>query len=223
MYQAITGTDTVTDMPISIGDVRLVHPITDPKTGVTKDTIIKELKGIGADMQSENMTLDRWEYGQRWDRVVPSLNIIIPWPEVKVPKFETHARDTRREAVEDRSFYYNLVSAPMPSTVLDELRNKFSRFRTRHEGWYVAKKEHEEAIKNKKAQTMQSMMSPADELHALNKAKKAAAKEPELSNEMLEKLGQIIAETKATKLQDSGMSEVKPEETSKESSTPPPQ
>lgn len=223
MYQAITGTDAVTDMPLSISDVRLVHPITDPKTGVTKDTIIKELKGVGADMQSETMTLDRWEYGQRWDRVVPSLNIIIPWPEVKPPKFETHARDTGREAVEDRSFYYNLVSAPMPSTVLDELRNKFSRFRTRHEGWYVAKKEHEESLKKKKSETVNSMMSPADELYALKKAKKAAAKEPELSNEMLEKLGQIISQTKDATLKDSGMSEVKPQETSKESSTPPPQ
>lgn len=223
MYQAITGSDTVTDMPLSINDVRLVHPITDPQTGITKDTIIRELKGVGADMGAESMTLDRWEYGQRWDRVVPSLNIIIPWPEVKVPTFETYDRDTRREAVEDRTFYYNLISAPMPSTVLDELRNKFSRFRTRHEGWYVAKKEHEAALKKKKADTVQSMMSPGDEMYEINKAKKAVQKEPQLSKAMLQKLGEIMIQTKAATLKDSGVSEVKPRETSEEKSTPPPQ
>lgn len=222
MYQALTGSDTVTDMPLSINDVRLVHPITDPKTGITKDTIIKELRGVGADMKSDNMNLDRWDYGQRWDRIVPGLNLVIPWPEVKVPQFETHAQDTGREAVEERTFYYNLTSAPMPSPVLDELRNKFSRFRTRHEGWYVAKKEHEEALKKRKADTVKSMMMPADELSEVNKAKKAAMKEPELSDEMLEKLGSIIAQTKATTLEDSGIAEVKPQESSNET-TPPPQ
>ena len=209
MNQALTQTDQVVEMPLPINDVRLVYPITDPNTGITKDTMIKQLVGKAPDMQSDNMTLDRWEYGQKWDRLAPGLNVVIPWPEVKAPKFETHDRDTPRDQVEDRTFYYNLISAPMPPPVLDELRNKFSRFRTRHEGWYVAKMEHKEMLKKRRSETVKSMMMPMDELYEENQKTKATKPEPQLSADMLEKLGQIIAKTKSTTLQDSGMAEVK--------------
>ena len=195
-------------LPISIDAIRLVYPVTDPTTGVTRDRIIRQLKAIPPNMQSENMTLDRWEHGNKWDRVVPGINVVIPWPEVKVPDFVTHDADTPRETVEDRSFYYNLLTPPVPSPVLDELRNKYSRFRTRHEPWYIAKKEAEAAAKKRGHEMLVAMQTPGDEFGAHRKAAKAAKGEPELSEEMLEKLGQIIAQTKATSLEDAGMSEV---------------
>lgn len=208
MKPPLGGDSQALPLPISIDAVRLVYPITDPKTGVTRDSIIRELKAIPPNMQSENMTLDRWEHGNKWDRVVPGINVVIPWPEVKVPEFVTQDADTTREQVEDRTFYYNLLSPPMPSPVLDELRNKYSRFRTRHEGWYIAQKMSEVEAKKKRHELLVSMQSPAAELGIRNQEVKAAKGEPELTDEMLEKLGQIIAQTKAASLEDAGVTEV---------------
>lgn len=163
-------------MPISIASVRLVYPMTNPDTGVTRDTVINQLKAVPPNMQSPNMSLDRWQFGKKWDRVVPGLNVVIPWPEVEVPEFETMAADTVREQVEDRSFYYGLLSPPMPEQVVDELRNKFSRFRTRHEAWYIEKKEIEEALKKGRQETIKAMQTPLDEFHEKNR-KLARSKE----------------------------------------------
>ncbi|KAL6400806.1 hypothetical protein AUP68_16523 [Ilyonectria robusta] len=195
-------------MPLSIGSIRLVYPITNPETGVTKDTVINQLKGIPPNMKSPNMTLDRWENGKKWDRVVPGINVVIPWPEVHVPEYTTQAADTIREQVEDRTFYYSLLSPPMPEQVLDELRNKFSKFRTRHEGWYVQKREADEAAKKARQESVLSMQTPLQEFHAMQRELRAAQGEPELTDEMLEKLGAVIAQKKETAFKNAGVSEV---------------
>lgn len=195
-------------MPISINAVRLVYPITNPETGVTKDTIINQLKAVAPNMQSEQMTHKRWEYGIKWDRLAPGINVVIPWPEVETPEFTTHDIDTPRDKAEDRTFHYNLLTAPMPPQVLNELRNPYSRFRTRHEPEYIAKKEAEEARKKGTHFMFKSMLTPLDEFHAKKKELKEARGEPELTEDMLEKLGQIIAKTKAVSLKDAGVTEV---------------
>ncbi|KAH7160707.1 hypothetical protein EDB81DRAFT_879052 [Dactylonectria macrodidyma] len=197
-----------TAMPLSIGSIRLVYPITNPETGVTKDTVINQLKGIPPNMRSENMTLERWEHGKKWDRVVPGINVVIPWPQVQAPEEKTHDADTIREQVEDRTFYYSLLSPPMPEQVLDELRNKYSKFRTRHEGWYVQKREADEAAKKARQESILSMQTPLQEFHAMQREIRAAQGEPELTDEMLEKLGAIIAQKKGAALKDAGVSEV---------------
>lgn len=195
-------------MPISIASIRLVYPITNPDTGVTRDTVINQLKAVPPNMQSPNMSLDRWQYGKKWDRLVPGLNVVIPWPEVEVPEFETMAADTVREQVEDRSFYYGLLSPPMPEQVVDELRNKFSRFRTRHEAWYIEKKEMEEALKKGRRETIKAMQTPLDEFHEKNREARAERGEPELSEEMLTKIGEFMAKKKSAALENAGVSEV---------------
>lgn len=195
-------------MPLSVASIRLVYPITNPETGVTRDTIINQLKAVPPNMQSPNMSLDRWQYGKKWDRVVPGINVAIPWPEVEVPEFETTAADTVREQVEDRTFYYSLLSPPMPGQVIDELRNKYSRFRTRHEASYIERKEAAEAAKKGHVEAIKSMQTPLDEFHEMNKAIREARGEPELSEEMLEKLGEYMAKKKAAALVDAGVSEV---------------
>ncbi|KAM0201762.1 hypothetical protein ACHAPI_001813 [Fusarium lateritium] len=195
-------------MPISIGSIRLVYPIANPETGATRDVIIHELKAIPPNMKSPNMTLERWEHGNKWDRIVPGINVIIPWPEVEAPEYETYEDDSVRETVEDRTFYYNLLSPPMPETVIDELRNKFSKFRTRHEEWYMQQKEAEAAMTEARKESVQSMMTPLQEFHALQREKHAEEGEPELSEEMLEKLGGIVAQRKEAALKKAGVSEV---------------
>ena len=196
------------EVPIPVDAVRLVYPLPDPETGVTRDVIINELRAVPPNMQSPNMSFDRWEYGVKWDRLVPGLNVVIPWPETKTPEFVTYDADTTREAVEDRSFYYNLLSLPVPAPVLDELRNKYSRFRTRHEPAYVERKMMEEVNKKGRASLLQSMRTPLEEFHEKQRQLKAARGEPKLTEEMLSKIGEVIARNKAEALENAGMSEM---------------
>lgn len=195
-------------MPISIDAVRLVYPLTNPETGVTRDVVIHQLKAVKPNMQSDNMTFDRWHHGKRWDRVVPALNTVIPWPEVKAPEYEAQLADTVREQVEQRTFYYGLLSPPMPEDVIDELRNKYSRFRTRHEDWYVEQKEQEAFTKERRHELLRAMQTPLDEFHEKRRADRDAAGEPELTDEMLAKLGELMSEKKAAVLEQAGVSEV---------------
>lgn len=198
-------------MPIAVDSVRLVYPLPDPETGVTRDVVINQLKSVPPNMQSPNMSLDRWQYGNKWDRVVPSLNVTIPWPEVEVPEFEAKAADCVRETVNERTFYYGLLSPPMPEQVLDELRNKYSRFRTRHEEWYVEQKEAEAEAKERQRETVRSMQTPVQEFNEMKREMRGMAGEPELTEEMLEKIGEVMASKKAAALDQAGVSEVSSE------------
>ncbi|KND92857.1 hypothetical protein TOPH_02663 [Tolypocladium ophioglossoides CBS 100239] len=195
-------------MPISIGSIRLVYPIRNPETGVIRDVVINQLKAVPPNMKSENMTLDRWEYGNKWDRLVPGINVVIPWPEVEAPEYEAMPADTVREQAEDRTFYYSLLSPPMPEQVIDELRNKYSRFRTRHEPWYIEQKEAEEEARKGQMEAVKSMQTPLDEFHEMQREIRDSQGEPELTDEMLEKIGQAMAKKKAAALDDAGVTEV---------------
>ncbi|ATY65063.1 KOW domain-containing domain-containing [Cordyceps militaris] len=195
-------------MPLSIDSVRLVYPLPDPATGVTKDTIIRQLKAVPPRMESPNMTIERWRYGNKWDRIVPSLNRIIPWPETVAPEFEMTASDTARDQVEERTFYYSLTSSPMPEGVIDELRNKYSKFRTRHEDWYVDAQEAETRAKENRNQKVRDMQTPLEEFNEMQRAIRDVAGEPELSEDMLAKIGKVMAKSKAEVLERSGVSEV---------------
>lgn len=180
-------------MPLAVDSVRLVYPLPHPETKQMRDVIIHQLKAVPPNMQSANMTLDRWEHGNKWDRLVPGLNVVIPWPEVKVPEHEMERVDTGRAEVEELSFYYSLLSPPMPEQVIDELRNKYSKFRTRHEAWYITKKEAEVAAKQKHAQALASMQTPLEEHREQQRALRAATPEPQLSEDMLVRIGEVMA------------------------------
>jgi large subunit ribosomal protein L24 len=195
-------------MPISVGSIRLVYPLKNPETGITKDVIINHLKAVPPNMQSPNMSLDRWQYGKKWDRLIPGLNLVIPWPEVQVPEFETKKADTVREHVEERTFYYGLLSQPMPELALDELRNKYSRFRTRHESWYIEQKEMEAAAKKGRFEAIKSMQTPLQEFHERQRELRDTEGEPVLSEDMLEKIGEFMAKKKNAALNEAGVSEV---------------
>ena len=195
-------------MPISIGSIRLVYPIRDPETGATRDVVINQLKAVPPNMQSPNMSLDRWQYGKKWDRLVPGLNVVVPWPEVEAPEYEAMKADTGREQAEERTFHYGLLSPPMPEAVLDELRNKFSRFRTRHDRWYVEQKEMEDEARAGHHAAAKSMQTPLDEFHERQRELRDTEGEPELGEDMLEKIGQLMAEKKEAALKRAGVSEV---------------
>ena len=175
------------ELPMPISAVRLVHPLTDPKTGATRDVIINRLVHSG-------MKEDRVTGKRTWSRVVPGLNVKIPWPVEEEEEIKTYECDTLRIDAEKRTFVPTLLRPPMPAIVIDELRNKYSRFRTRHEPEYIARLEAEErAAEEQKRRNAESMRTPLQEFHRQERANKKKKGKPRLTLEMLEKIGEVIA------------------------------
>ncbi|KAI1799293.1 hypothetical protein F4811DRAFT_112051 [Daldinia bambusicola] len=175
------------ELPIPISGIRLVHPIKDPSTGVTRDVIINQLVHSG-------FLHDRVSGKRRWSRIVPGLNIAIPWPKKEEQEFKDYKADTLRIDVEDKTFIPTLLRPPMPEALIDELRNKYSRFRTRHDPEYVARLEAEEkAAEQHKGRAEDSMRTPLQEFHRAQREGKKKKGKPRLTREMLEKIGEVMA------------------------------
>lgn len=203
------------ELPVPISAVRLVHPIVDHKTGVTRDVIINQLVHRG-------FVHDRISGKTEWQRLVPGLNIIIPWPKLDPQQKPDQPGDTLRIDVEERTFVPTLLRPPMPEAVLDELRNKYSRFRTRHEPEYIARLEAEEQAKADRVKLMDSMRSPLQELHRAERASKKKKGKPRLTLEMLEEIGKVIAKNRERTLQAAGVSDDLDSPQPPPSVTPPP-
>jgi len=174
-------------MPIS--SVRLVHPLPDPKTGVFRDVIIRELKAVG-------ILHDRPTRRVTFGRVVPGENVRIPWPKIEPKPRPEYEIDTKRFQVEERTFVPTLLRPPMPETILDELRGRYSKFRTRHEPEYIAKKEAEEAEKQAIKRSAKSMLLPVQEFNRKQREERRARGQPELTEEMLAKIGEVIVKNR---------------------------
>ncbi|KAI0113764.1 hypothetical protein GGR51DRAFT_546952 [Nemania sp. FL0031] len=201
------------ELPIPISAVRLVHPITDPATGTTRDVIINQLVHSG-------LVTDRVTGKRRWQRVVPGLNISIPWPVKEEPDTPVHKADTLRIDVEEKTFVPTLLRPPMPEAIIDELRGKYSRFRTRHEPEYIARLEAQEQAKKDRAKLMESMRTPLQEFHRAERENKKRKGKPRLTLEMLEKIGEVMARNRERTLNAAGVSDASPPATSTSASAP---
>ena len=181
----------LTKSALPISSVRLVYPLTDPETGMTRDVIVRELKPVG-------ITHDRPTRRVFYSRIIPGLNVRIPWPKYEPPKFEDHPSDTLRLEVEERTFVPTLLRPPMPEAVLDELRNKYGKFRKRHTPEYIAEVEAREAAKKaqQKGARAGEMLLPVQEYNRKMRELRRERGKPELSEEMLEKIGEVIARNK---------------------------
>lgn len=202
------------ELPMPISSVRLVHPVRDPATGITKDVIINQIVAT-------EFFRDRVTGKERWTRMVPGLNMSIPWPAKEVKEVKEHAGDTLRINVEQRTFIPTLLRPPMPETVLDELRGKYSRFRTRHEPEYIAAKEAEVQAVKDRAKLMDSIRTPLQELHRHERSEKKKKGKPRLTPEMLEEIGKVIAKNRERTLNAAAISSVEPAETGEAVSPPP--
>jgi large subunit ribosomal protein L24 len=180
---------------VPVSSVRLVHPLPDPKTGVTRDVIIRELRPVG-------ITHDRPTRKVFFSRIVPGLNVRIPWPKQQPRVYEDYPVDTLRLNVEERTFVPTLLRPPMPESVIDELRNKYSKFRTRHTPEYIAKIEAQEAEKKarRKGARADEMLLPVQEYNRKMRELRRQRGQPELTEEMLEKIGEVIARNKMARL-----------------------
>lgn len=191
------------EQPVPITSVRLVYPLPHPETGVVRDVIIKK-------MVNSKVWYDK-TYGRiSFRRIVPGLNITIPWPQEFFQslkkEYTDFPGDTLRMEVEAKTFVPTLLTPPMPGSVIDELRNRYSIFRTRHDPEYIAAKMAEDAEAEAKKKVSEQMRTPLKEANRkLRKERKAKGKGT-LTPEMLEKIGKIIASKRQLALGAAGMS-----------------
>ncbi|KAL3494646.1 hypothetical protein BJX62DRAFT_35293 [Aspergillus germanicus] len=169
-------------LPVPIDDVRLVVALDDPVTGQTRDVLVEHVTSGGPYLEREH-GLDIPKH----TRYIAGENIEIPWPRPDPANLKDEPLDTLRMEVETPTWVPSLRNAPFPSSVLDELRNKYSKYRTRHDPEYVAKKRIEDM---KKEYIQQTYMTPKEQLRAqhlerekiLNSQRKNGTLKPHLSS-----------------------------------------
>ena len=117
---------------------------------------------------------------------------LIPYPETEPEVFEDNDCDTLRIEVEEATWIPTLLKPPMPPSIIDELRNRYSKFRDRHDDGFIAKKIQEDKQIERK-QRSSKMMTPLKELHRRERMEKKARGKPQLSEEMLARIGEVMA------------------------------
>lgn len=87
----------------------------------------------------------------------------------------------------------------MPSGVIDELRNKYSKFRTRHEDSYLEMKEEIDENKRREKEelewgggTPKAMLTPVQELNRLRKMERRGLEEDKLTDDVLAGIGALM-------------------------------
>lgn len=179
------------EAPIDLASVRLVIPLQDLTTGTKRDVIVNEL------------TLT--PTGQRCiaNYISPHTGKAhyIPWPSKERPEFTDNDVDTLRIDVEQVTWTPTLLRSPMPSGVIDELRNKYSKFRTRHEDSYIEMKEGiDEKLKQREEElkwgggTPREMLTPVQELNRARRMERRlqAEEENKLTDQVLAGIGEIM-------------------------------
>lgn len=175
--------------PLPLSSVRLVFPLPTPE-GRKVDTIISALSIAPNGHRTIANYVDP-EDGKPF---------YLPYPKPAPPEHQDHPSDTLRIKVEEETWVPSLLRQPMPENVIDELRNKYSKFRTRHDDAYIAKKMQEEAEaawKKGKAGVGFGgmdvrMMTPGMEKRWREAMERKARKEPELSEDILGRIGEVM-------------------------------
>jgi large subunit ribosomal protein L24 len=171
--------------------VKLVYPLPDPKTGMPRDVVIERLEKV--QLEPTRADYERDPEPRKEFRAIPGVRTIIPWPDVPADQEdEDNPDDTPRITVDEVTFRPYLLYPPMPTSVIDELRNKYSKFRTRHTWEYEQKLEAEEQREERRSQLGKTMRTPLQELAEL-RARQKAAEERELTEEHLAKIGEVMA------------------------------
>ncbi|OBT76359.1 hypothetical protein VF21_03617 [Pseudogymnoascus sp. 05NY08] len=185
------------EKPLSIASVKLVVPLPDPETGNVRDVIVR-------DVVNSKIIFNK-SGGANFSRMIAGLNTVIPWPKTAPKEHPDHDADTLRIDVETRTFLPTLLKPPMPDSVINELRNRFSIFRTRHEDAYLEAKEAEEAAKEERKQSIKLMRTPLNEINKRERTKRKALGKGELTEEMLAGIGAVIARKRGVALEAAGL------------------
>ncbi|KAK3050454.1 hypothetical protein LTR09_008365 [Extremus antarcticus] len=174
--------------------VKLVYPLPDPETGIPRDVVIDRLEKVM--LEPTRADYDVSAEPRKDFRAIPGVRTIIPWPELPLEQQdEEHDDDTPRITVDEMTFRPYLLYPPMPTSVIDELRNKYSKFRTRHTWEYEQKREADAERDERRSQLGKTMRTPLQELAEL-RVRQKAAEDRQLSDEQLEKIGEVMASQK---------------------------
>ncbi|KAL3427674.1 KOW domain-containing protein domain-containing protein [Phlyctema vagabunda] len=194
------------EQPVPLNKVKLVYPLPDPETGMVRDVIVKKLV-------NSKIWHDRHTGRTSWSRIIPGLDIKVPWPKKEPKEHKDNAADTLRVDVETKTFIPTLLRPPMPSSVIDELRNKYSVFRTRHDAEYIEAKRLEDVAKEEKLKMAKEMRTPLREANRKARKLRKAKGRGALTPQMLEKIGEVIAKRRGLALEAAGISRVEAEPT----------
>lgn len=128
-------------MPLSIpfSDVRLVYALRNPETRLLEDAVIDNVH-CGAPFleRHPDSTLPRHT------RYIAGTDVELSWPQDSLPDVEENPHvDTTRMEVGRKTFVPDIEDYPMQPSIIDELRNKYSSFRTRHDEDYLDRKREE--------------------------------------------------------------------------------
>ncbi|KAF2200478.1 hypothetical protein GQ43DRAFT_463955 [Delitschia confertaspora ATCC 74209] len=180
------------EIPVPYNQIQLVVKWKDPRTEQTKDVVVEKVE-----MRPRGHERDPDTNERIYDRFIPGTGIEIPFPDKERPELKDTDSDTLRITVEENSFIPTLLIPPMPETVIDELRNPYSKFRHRHEEEYVEKMSAVDAKENNKEDLLVKMRTPLQEHHArLQEAKKAQPPKV-LTEEVLARIGMAMAANRA--------------------------
>jgi len=137
-------------------------------------------------------------------RYITGTETSIPYlPRPPLPERPEFDVDTLRIDVEEETWVPRLLAEPFPAGVIDELRGKYSRFRSRHEDAYMAKlREKEEAVKRREEVDKTRMMSPMQEWAEMRRRDEEAREEPVLDEGALEKIGRVMAKNKGLSMEE---------------------
>ncbi|KAL7269593.1 hypothetical protein RUND412_007731 [Rhizina undulata] len=175
------------EVPLNYNDVRLIVPLPDPETGVPTDTVV-------ANIAMSKVWYDRRTSSHYWKRYIAGTNTVIPWPKSEPKTHQDQPADTRIMDVETVTYVPTLLKPPFPVEVMDELRGKYSRFRTRHDDEYVERKTKEEEEKRRLREAR--VRTPLQELNRKERRERKERGWPEFEEGVLERIGRVMAERK---------------------------
>jgi len=160
-------------MPIPEGDIRLVAKFPHRVKSRGPDGKAPEVPEFIVDQMILRVTMAEDGTTESIQRLVPGLEWRIQRNNYKPPSPKVDEdygpEDTLRITSEEATFLPSLVSVPMPETVIDELRNPYSKLRLRHTDEYIAKVEAKEAVKKAKEKSVALMQTPLAAFNRLGK------------------------------------------------------
>ncbi|CAF9914545.1 hypothetical protein IMSHALPRED_001938 [Imshaugia aleurites] len=206
-------------LTIPLSSIRLVHKIPDPLTGISTDKIIERLIPLPDEAQASiRAEFAAGAIGQKElihrlrGRTIPgSKEVYKHWLEIPLPNPQHDSddsrkrkapkpldNDTQRFEVEARTWTPTLLRAPMPGGVIDELRNKYSRFRTRHDAGYQLALDNRARRKAEYEAWARSgggvMVTPRMEARQKEREVLKGRGEPVLERALLERIGEVMKE-----------------------------
>jgi large subunit ribosomal protein L24 len=185
-----------------VDNVRLVHAYLDPRTNTTRDVIVDKVDRGRTWVDEDGNT--------RWNRIIKGLPSAeraedgrevweqIDWPEKEKTEEEDNEDDTLRITVDERTFVPSLLTPPMPVSVLDELRNKYSKYRTRFDPEFIEKKDRAAKEAEARSAIPDWMLQPSKELRERARKRAEAGRLPlpdsMSEDDFLERIGKLMVE-----------------------------